>query len=122
MVAGMRAHAATAGHLPRGVLPTAQWYSLEIGHVHVLQLDLDPYFCWHVPNCHAVDNCGFVDAYVSDPAAGPTLADFKRYRAELLAFAVLVAPCARLRGKTGNGRPLEVLRWRMRARTVSWEA
>ena len=78
MVAGMRAHAATAGHLPRGVLPTAQWYSLEIGHVHVLQLDLDPYFCWHVPNCHAVDNCGFVDAWVSDPEQGPTLDDFKR--------------------------------------------
>ena len=83
LVAGLRSAAAEA----TGPLPTAQWYSIEIGLVHILQLDLDPYYCWHVPNCHSVDNCGFVDAWVSDPIKGPSLDDFKRYRQALLAFA-----------------------------------
>ena len=91
MVAGLQ-QAHTTHHGPAGAAssssarappPTAQWYSLDIGLLHLVQLDLSPWFCAHVPNCQAVDNCGFVDAWSLDSPRG---GNFTGYRAALLAF------------------------------------
>ena len=83
ITAGMiaeRQHAAAA--------TTRMFYSVEIGLLHLLHLDLSPYWC-RFDGCVGVDTCGFPDAWVKAPSASnpDTRYDFEGYRAAIMAYA-----------------------------------
>lgn len=60
------------------------WYSIDVGLLHLLQLDLSPYFC-HFNGCSHVDTCGFPDEWTRKGPSGDEY-DFEAYRENLLAF------------------------------------
>ena len=66
---------------------TAQWYSVKIGLMHLIMLDLDPYML-QFAGCKKVDNCGYMDRWSHD---GPNATDdsagnFSGYRSALLTW------------------------------------
>ena len=67
---------------------TRMFYSVEVGLLHLLHLDLSPYWC-RFSGCIGVDTCGVPDQYVRDPSSSdPDVRyDFAAYRAAMLAFA-----------------------------------
>ena len=66
---------------------TAQWYSIEIGLMHVIMLDLDPYML-EFAGCKRVDNCGYTDRWSFDGpnATDDTAGNFSGYRSALLTW------------------------------------
>ena len=63
-------------------------YSVDIGLVHILQLDMSPYWC-HFSGCISVDTCGFPDEWVknaSDTHNPDVRYDFEGYREDMLAY------------------------------------
>jgi len=57
-------------------------YSVDVGLVHIVQLDLSPYYC-NFEGCYGVDTCGFPDKWLDDETQ---TGDFEGYREELLTF------------------------------------
>jgi hypothetical protein len=68
--------------------PSRIMYSVEVGLLHLLHLDLSPYWC-RFSGCIGSDSCGFPDSYVRDASSDdPDIRyDFARFRADVLAFA-----------------------------------
>ena len=66
---------------------TAQWYSVKIGLMHLIMLDLDPYML-QFATCKRVDNCGYTDrwSYDGQNASDDNAGDFVGYRRALLAW------------------------------------
>lgn len=67
--------------------PHRMFYSADIGLLHIIHLDLSPYF-EHFENCITYDECGFPrefirDSHSKDPSSRY---DFQSYRQRLLAF------------------------------------
>ena len=64
------------------------YYSVDVGLLHLLHLDLSPYWC-RFPGCVGVDACGFPDRWVRNASASDPDAryDFAAYRAAALDFA-----------------------------------
>ena len=63
----------------KGPLPmTAQWYSVNIGLLHLVHLDFSPYFCNFTDCCGHKGNCGFTEEWSCD---------FRGYRDAILAWA-----------------------------------
>ena len=60
-------------------------YSVDIGLVHIVHLDMSPYWC-NFDGCETVDSCGFPDAWTSFSGTDEEAYDFETYRSELLAF------------------------------------
>ena len=64
-------------------------YSFDVGLVHVVQLDLSPYWCRSVPNCIAVDTCGVPEEYVTNASEvhdPEERYDYPQLRSRLLEF------------------------------------
>ena len=62
-------------------------YSVDIGLLHLLHLDLSPYWC-RFKGCTSVDSCGMPDEFVVDASSSDpeTRFDFARYREQILKF------------------------------------
>lgn len=60
-----------------------QYYSVDIGLLHLVHLDFSPYYC-NFTGCEASDNCGYTDEY-TDPLTGEH--DEHRYKRDVLGFA-----------------------------------
>ena len=56
---------------------TAQWYSVNVGLLHLVHLDFSPYFCNFTGCCGHKGNCGFTERWSCD---------FAGYRAAILAW------------------------------------
>lgn len=71
-----------------GNAATRMFYSVDVGLMHLLHLDLSPYWC-RFSGCIGVDTCGFPDEWVADASSSDpgTRYDFAGYRAAVLAFA-----------------------------------
>jgi hypothetical protein len=67
---------------------TRMFYSVDVGLVHILQLDMSPYWC-RFKGCVEEDTCGFPDAWVKNTSSADPDAryDFEGYRSSILAFA-----------------------------------
>eukprot|EP01063_Lacrimia_lanifica_P012492 TRINITY_DN19154_c0_g1_i1.p1 TRINITY_DN19154_c0_g1~~TRINITY_DN19154_c0_g1_i1.p1 ORF type:complete len:700 (+),score=165.83 TRINITY_DN19154_c0_g1_i1:37-2136(+) len=66
---------------------TRMFYSVDVGLLHLLHLDLSPYWC-RFSGCGAVDTCGFPDEWVADASATDPDAryNFTGYRAAVMDF------------------------------------
>lgn len=64
---------------------TAQYYSVRIGLMHLIMLDLDPYML-SFATCKIVDNCGFTDRWSYPNGSDADPGDFLGYRAALLSW------------------------------------
>ena len=64
---------------------TAQWYSVKIGLLHLIMLDLDPYML-SFAGCLKVDTCGYTDKWLHANATDAEPGDFIGYRKALLAW------------------------------------
>lgn len=66
---------------------TRMFYSVDVGLLHVLHLDLSPYWC-RFSGCVGVDTCGVPDEWIADAtSADPvTRYNFSGYRDAILAF------------------------------------
>ena len=82
------AHGAVAERARARPGTTRMWYSVEVGMLHVLHLDLSPYWC-RFKGCVAVDTCGVPDEWVADASSDdPDVRyNFTGYRAAAMAFA-----------------------------------
>jgi len=62
-------------------------YSVDVGLLHVLHLDLSPYWC-RFKGCPSVDTCGVPDEWVIDASSSdPDVRyNFSGYRDEIIAF------------------------------------
>eukprot|EP01052_Picozoa_sp_SAG31_P048457 SAG31_NODE_10147_length_1178_cov_0.886006_2_plen_224_part_01 len=74
LVVGHSSSSKQSGPLPM----TAQWYSVEIGLLHLVHLDFSPYFCNFTNCCGNKGNCGFTERWSCD---------FTGYRDAILAWA-----------------------------------
>ena len=82
LVSGLRSSSSTTiGSSRKGVEPllpmTAQWYSVNIGMLHLIHLDFSPYFCNFTNCCGQKGNCGFTEKWSCD---------FTGYRNAILAW------------------------------------
>ena len=67
---------------------TRMFYSVDVGLLHLLHLDLSPYWC-RFSGCIGVDTCGVPDQWVRDASSDdPDVRyDFAGYREAVMAFA-----------------------------------
>ncbi|GMH88122.1 hypothetical protein TL16_g11065 [Triparma laevis f. inornata] len=60
-------------------------YSIDIGLIHIVQLDMSPYWC-NFDGCETVDSCGFPDMWTSKSGTDEESYDFESYRNGLIEF------------------------------------